>query len=67
MPFHHGRNSFHHARSALKAVLSLIGAALGAVGRAEWSRSIILLRKERPALTSLHAWLRRPMRDSRSL
>ena len=56
-------NENHHARSDRNSWLSLI---TDCIGRTACSRSIILRKKDLPDLTTLQAWLRKPIRDSSS-
>ena len=63
-PFYDALNCHHHWMSDLAAALSLIW-RLRILVVAE--RSMSLLKKDLPALTTLQAWLRRPIRYSRSL
>ena len=64
MPFHVVMNEAHHARSERNPWLSLI---TGCDGRTACNRSIIRRKKDLPDLTTLQAWLRRPIRDSSSV
>ena len=63
-PFHVVMNEDHHARSDRNPWLSLI---TDCVGRTACSRSIILRKKDLLDLTTLQAWLRKPIRDSSSM
>ena len=63
-PFYDALNCHHHWMSDLAAALSLIW-RLRILVVAE--RSMSLLKRDLPALTTLQAWLRRPIRYSRSL
>ena len=63
-PFHLAMKVFHHARSDRKPVLRRI---IGCEGCTACNRSSIRRRKDLPDLTTLQAWLRRPMKDSSSL
>ena len=70
VPFHGLVNTCHHLKSEQNSVLSWIGhpgrlwecLALG-----DFRRSSILLRKERPGCTTLHAWFRLTTSDSSSI
>ena len=66
-PFHARIKVCHHARSARNSVFRRIGTWTRCGSCPAWSRSIIRLRKERPALTTLQTWLSIPMSDSSSL
>ena len=62
VPFQLVASMRHHARSARKALLSRMTWRSFAVD----SSAIMRLRNDLPGLTILHAWCRRPMRDSSS-
>ena len=66
-PFHSATKACHHARSDRNATLRRTGTRSRCGPCPACRRSIIRRRKERPALTTLHAWLSNPTRDSRSL
>ena len=59
-PFHLVMKVFRHARSEQKPVLRRI---IGCEGCTACNKSIIRRRKDLPDLTTLQAWLRRPIRD----
>ena len=66
-PFHSAIKACHHARSDRNATLRRIGTRSRGGLCPACRRSIIRRRKERPAITTLQAWLSIPTRDSRSL
>ena len=67
MPFHYARKVVHHALYALRSAFNRIGVWLLGEQCGVCSNSIMRLRKALPGRTTLHAWLRCPIKDSRSL
>ena len=67
VPFQVRTKVNHHARSDLKLAFIWMGILPLGGRQVSCSRSSILRRKDLPACTTLHAWLSRPHKDSRSL
>ena len=65
-PFHSAANRRHHARSERNDLFSRIGCGHSGCIGTPFRRSNIRRKNVRPQRTTLHAWFRTPMRDSRS-